>query len=325
MDRELDILLVDDNPQDRMLVLRELKKACPDASVHEAQNQQQLTLLLDTIQFNLVITDFHLHWSNGIEVLNSVKRLYPHCPVIMFTGTGTEEIAVEAMKQGLDDYVVKSVSHLIRLRGAIEAAISNAETRVRAEELTDRLDHLLEQLKVGVFSCSSSGTLIEVNDALLHLVGCSSREQLGETEFSRLLLELNASPSPWPDRRELELQICPPFGKKRVLRINTKRVLLSETDYRIEGLVEDVTLQKQAEERARMTAMAEARLAALSPRESEVMQHVVKGDMNKTIALRMDISEKTVEKHRSNLMRKTGARSVAELVRLVMAVKDIPS
>ena len=46
------------------------------------------------------MTDYHLQWSDGIRVLQAVKQRLPNCPVIMFTATGNEEIAVEAMKKG---------------------------------------------------------------------------------------------------------------------------------------------------------------------------------------------------------------------------------
>jgi two-component system response regulator TtrR len=61
-----------------------------------------------------------------------------------------------------------------------------------------------------------------------------------------------------------------------------------------------------------------ARLAKLSPREREVLDLVVAGKMNKTIADVMNISIKTVEAHRSKVMEKMGARSLAELVQAVM-------
>lgn len=62
-----------------------------------------------------------------------------------------------------------------------------------------------------------------------------------------------------------------------------------------------------------------ARLAALSPREREVMELVVRGMLNKQIADRLDVCVNTVEVHRANLMRKLAVGSVAELVRLAVA------
>jgi two-component system response regulator FixJ len=65
---------------------------------------------------------------------------------------------------------------------------------------------------------------------------------------------------------------------------------------------------------------AEMRLADLSPRERDVLQGLVAGKINKVIAHDLSISPRTVEVYRANLMAKTGARSMSELMRLALAV-----
>ena len=79
-------------------------------------------------------------------------------------------------------------------------------------------------------------------------------------------------------------------------------------------------LRLEAEQRS----LAEARLAALSPREREVLELLVAGRMNKIIAAELGISAKTVEDHRASIMRKTQVRSVAELVRLAADARRGP-
>lgn len=66
-------------------------------------------------------------------------------------------------------------------------------------------------------------------------------------------------------------------------------------------------------------AAAEQRLSQLSPRERDVLDGVIQGKLNKQIAFDLEISPRTVEIYRANLMSKTGARSVAELVRIALA------
>ena len=67
-----------------------------------------------------------------------------------------------------------------------------------------------------------------------------------------------------------------------------------------------------------------ARFAPLTPREREVMQLVVDGLHNRTIAARLGLSPKTVEVHRAHVMRKTGATSLPELVKLALAADVLP-
>jgi two-component system response regulator FixJ len=68
-------------------------------------------------------------------------------------------------------------------------------------------------------------------------------------------------------------------------------------------------------------AVIQTRLDSLSPREREVLDGLIVGLPNKTIAYRMNISARTVEVHRANLMARMGARSVADLVRMVFIVR----
>ena len=58
--------------------------------------------------FDVVITDYQLQWADGLSVLQQCLKSHPDIPVIMFTDSGSEEIAVEGMKAGLSDYVLKS-------------------------------------------------------------------------------------------------------------------------------------------------------------------------------------------------------------------------
>lgn len=85
---------------------------------------------------------------------------------------------------------------------------------------------------------------------------------------------------------------------------------------RVESVVRSDHSPPESRERQRVMA---SRLAALSQREREVMERVIDGKPNKCIAKELDISVKTVEAHRSRMMRKLSANSVAELVRLSVA------
>lgn len=84
----------------------------------------------------------------------------------------------------------------------------------------------------------------------------------------------------------------------------------------------DVTEKRKREEYSRERAVALAQLGALSDREHDVMRRVVAGDANKVIARKLGLSIKTIEKHRSNLMKKLNVRSVPELVRLALLIED---
>jgi FixJ family two-component response regulator len=328
MPRVFRVLIIDDNPQDRLLVARELRKSYPEAELLEAVDQQQLDSHLKAVEFDVVLTDYHLKWTDGIRVLQAVKQRIPNCPVIMFTGTGDEEVAVEAMKQGLDDYIIKSVKSRIRLRLAVQSAVEHARTRARAAQLTSRLELLLSQLQVGVFTCSPEGRFLELNETMVDLLGCESAADAYQTTLASLFVhddqarEFLRQVTESGKLHESETEIVATDSAVKSFRVKAKFVHTDGEQPRIDGLVEDASQRRHSELMDRQIAVAVETISMLSRREKDVLEQVVVGNANKVIARRLDISEKTVEKHRASLMKKLRVRSVAELVRLAILAES---
>ncbi|MCZ0901968.1 response regulator, partial [Microcoleus sp. HI-ES] len=65
----LSILLIDDNPNDRLMIERELRKTFPDLAIKSVIDIQTLEYILVAGGFDIVITDYQLHWSNGLTIL----------------------------------------------------------------------------------------------------------------------------------------------------------------------------------------------------------------------------------------------------------------
>ena len=122
-------LLIDDSPDDRALVARELRRQFPDAHIVEAGHPEALAQALDDGRFDIAITDFRIRFTDGLTVLRELKRRFPQRPVIMFTGSGSEEVAVEAMKEGLDDYITKTPKHYPRIGFAVRACLDRVAQR----------------------------------------------------------------------------------------------------------------------------------------------------------------------------------------------------
>jgi response regulator RpfG family c-di-GMP phosphodiesterase len=127
------ILLVDDNLDDLQMIKRSLGHSFSDLLTQQASNAASLKVALFQGGFDLVITDYHLGFSTGLEVLRQVKEHYPDCPVIMFTLTGNEEIAVQAMKSGMEDYILKTPQHLAQLCTTVTRAINHQKERKTLE------------------------------------------------------------------------------------------------------------------------------------------------------------------------------------------------
>jgi FixJ family two-component response regulator len=97
--------------------------------------------------------------------------------------------------------------------------------------------------------------------------------------------------------------------------------------YREEALLEKIeaALAQDLEQRKSLGEKQEIvrRIKNLTPREHEIMDRMIAGQANKVIAIELEISQRTVEIHRSRVMHKMGTHSLAHLVRMVLSVKDL--
>jgi len=166
-------LLIDDNPDDRQLVLRELQKSFPRIKVQEIIDEQGFTAALNQGKFDLVITDYKLGWITGLEVLQRVKEKYPYCAVVMFTATGSEEIAVEAMKEGLE-MQRKKVDEM-------QKRLEESETKYRS--LTENINDI-------IYAVNQEGVITYISPQVKRL-GFSPEEFIGKSlsEIARNILE----------------------------------------------------------------------------------------------------------------------------------------
>jgi len=126
------ILVVDDEREMRELVRDVLTDRGHRVEV-VSDGREALKLLADT-EFNVVVTDLRMKGIQGLELLTEIKRTYPAVNVILMTAFGTIETAIEAMKHGATDYMVKPVKtdELVRV---VERAVREAGLREEVERL----------------------------------------------------------------------------------------------------------------------------------------------------------------------------------------------
>lgn len=132
------VLIVDDNPQDRLLIRRALAAEFSDLSVIEVRNQQELDAALAQVRFDVAVTDYQLRWTDGLKVLAAVHAADAAVPVVMFTNTGSEEVAASGLRMGLADYIIKIPAHFGRLAHGVRTALSNADVQRRERDLIRR-------------------------------------------------------------------------------------------------------------------------------------------------------------------------------------------
>jgi PAS domain S-box-containing protein/putative nucleotidyltransferase with HDIG domain len=172
------ILLIDDNSQDRALVERELRRQFSDCVVLSVGTDRDLTRVLKKTSPDLVISDYHMPWADGLEIFRRIRVQIPACPVIIYTGSGSDQIAAEALAAGVDDYVVKSTDRLPQLMMSARLALERRQQQKAALRAEDRLQTLFQTLPLGLIFIAPGGHLIDVNPRMVAMLGYVDRESL---------------------------------------------------------------------------------------------------------------------------------------------------
>lgn len=148
----LRVLLVEDNEDHAVLVRRELEQRGHTVSV--APRVEQALADFGTTEYDVVATDYQLPDATGLQLLERIRGHAGAPPVVMMTASGSEQVAVSALKNGAHDYVVKGPGYERVLARALETAREKAraeaaETALRCElerrAATDFLTGLLNR------------------------------------------------------------------------------------------------------------------------------------------------------------------------------------
>lgn len=141
MERVLKVLIADDSEDDALLVVRHLKKGGLNCHFERVDNARSMRDALLRQQWDLVVTDHNMPAFGSSEVLQLVKSLQPDAPVIVVSGAITDDIAVNSMKAGAQDYIMKD--NLARLVPAVERELREAEHRNARKEAEEQVAYLV--------------------------------------------------------------------------------------------------------------------------------------------------------------------------------------
>ena len=185
------ILLVEDEVSHVELIRRAFRQRMPEAELLTAHSLREALVLLATQTIDLVITDWLLPDGQGVDVLAQPEQ-EPAFPVILMTSHGNEQVAVEAMKAGALDYVVKTSETLIDMPHIAERALREwhyITERRRTEQQIIRLQHLLQNITdsmpSALITLDTEGRVLTWNPAAEQFTQCT-KEQL----LNNLLWEL---------------------------------------------------------------------------------------------------------------------------------------
>jgi PAS domain S-box-containing protein len=152
MARTTRVLIVEDLPTDAELAEREVRRVIPGSEFLRVETREAFLSALATFGPDVILSDYRLPRFNGMAALKLALEHAPDTPFIMLTGSMNEDIAVECLKAGAWDYVIKE--HIKRLGPAVQAGLEHKrvrrEQRVAEEELKARNQGFLTVANAGV-------------------------------------------------------------------------------------------------------------------------------------------------------------------------------
>ncbi|MCJ7738821.1 MAG: PAS domain S-box protein, partial [Anaerolineae bacterium] len=197
--KRLSILYLEDNDVDVALVRSNLEAEGIELDLQRVETRAEFVAALEKGKFDIILTDYSLPSFDGMSAVKLAAEMCPEVPVIMISGAIGEEIAVEILKSGATDFVLKQ--RMERLAPAVERALKEAKevrARILAEEMIgdseERLKILFESAPDGYYLSDLKGTFIDGNKAAEELLGYKKEELIGRSFLKLNLLSLRELP-----------------------------------------------------------------------------------------------------------------------------------
>jgi len=145
MARNINIIILDDRIEDAELVLFELKREGFPHTARHARNRDEFSQCLLESPPDIILSDYSLPGFSGPEALTIAREQFPDMPIIFVSGTIGEELAIETLKLGATDYVLKD--RIKRLVPAIRRALAESEELARRRRAEASTRRQLERIK----------------------------------------------------------------------------------------------------------------------------------------------------------------------------------
>ena len=262
------ILLLEDCDDDAALIERELQRSAHDVTLERVQTPEAMAEALDRHAWDAIVSDYSMPAFDAPTALRIVRQRGLDLPFIIVSGTVGEATAVEAMRLGAHDYVLKG--NLARLVPALEREMRDAVDRRARKEAEralfvsqDRLKRVLDCGIIGTAIATDSGKVLEANDAYLAMLGYTRAEfEAGTVDWSK------ATPPEWRHTivtvaAQLKAQgFTLPFEKEYVRkdgsRVPVLMVIVSGGESGAISIILDLSARKRLEEQFRQAQKMEA-------------------------------------------------------------------
>jgi PAS domain S-box-containing protein len=213
----LRILYLEDNPGDVVLI-REMLSDCKDIpfQLESAERLSTAMTFLDSERVDLILADLNLPDSEGIETFEKLIMSFPKIPLIVMSGLQDEELALKAVRNGAQDYLVKGqVDSRLLVRG-IRYAIERKISEDKVKESEEKYRQLYNEAPIGYHELDKKGRFIRVNQTEADMLEYSIEELLGKFVFDII--------APYEHKKAIKLFNKKIAGKKELKGFERKYI-----------------------------------------------------------------------------------------------------
>ena len=269
MNREIKILMIEDVAEDAELELRELEKAGFKYINRCVDNETDLRKILVEFNPDIILSDFALRGSfDGMHALEICQQLCPDTPFIFVSGTIGEERAIESLKRGANDYVLKTNTQ--RLAEAVRRALDENETRLARKHAEQEIENqwiffrkVIDLDKNLIFTMDKEGRFVLVNEATARVLGTTVENLIGKTK-SDFITDKKLIEQFRQDELEImqtqqekffpEVKIRDSEGKTRWLQTSMRPIISADGEANmVLGVATDITERKKMEDDLRQS------------------------------------------------------------------------
>lgn len=298
MERQLSILIIDDDEVDRMAIGRALRKTGLQTKLYEADSIDAALAQISERPWDCVFLDYLLPGGDGLELLKQFRAMGYQMPVIMVTSQGDEKIAVRAMKEGGSDYISKHLLNpeavakvLLSAMRTHQAELERERTAYALSKSESRLAEAQRIANIGSWEIDLERNTGYWTEQVFRILGYERTKSL-EVSFQRFLshvhaddLERAASDYAACVRDGIpmitDIKVLTKTGEIRQVEVQGKAIRNDKGNTRkIVGTVQDITHRKSIEQ-----ALIEARnMAERNAKAKEEflanMSHEIRTPMN---------------------------------------------
>jgi len=259
--KNLFILYLEDSKMDVEIVELYLDEENIEYELTNVYNRSGFISALKKKQFDILLLDYSLPSFDGLSALVIAKKYYPNIPTIIISGNLGEEQAIETLKAGATDYVLKQ--RMSRFIPSFKRAIKEAKEQRRSKQAEEELRKIeernriiLEESPLGIYYSNLFGKFIYGNKKAEEIIGFKRSELIGKNFLKLKLLnpkdiikaaKLLAFNRLGQDTENQEFILNRKDGTKVPVKIDSKIVNLNGKKI-VLGIVEDITRRKKSEE-----------------------------------------------------------------------------